>query len=111
MKTTLATLLLVGFVTLAGAQAQKSGGEKFYGKITAIDTAGKSLSVHNKTRNADATFAWTDKTEFISSKQPISASQLKAGDFLVVSFRDVSGIKEAQKVVLRANFGKKKGSE
>ncbi len=111
MKTALAALLLASFVTLAGAQTQKMTGEKFYGKVTSIDAAAKTFSLHNKTRKTDATFAWSESTKFIASKQPIAASQLKAGDFLTVSYTEANGKKEAQRVVLRANSNKKKADQ
>jgi hypothetical protein len=111
IKTALASILLAGALTYAAADAAKQPMDKFYGKITSIDTTHKSVSVHNKSRKADATFAWTDNTQFMSKKQPISAGQLKAGDFLVISYQDTNGMKEARKIVLRSNFGPKNAKE
>lgn len=117
MKTKTAVLLstlviLTGiFLPSNAAEAKKSTSERFYGKITTIDVASKSFSIHNKTRKLDAVFAWNENTQFVANKQAIPANQLKIGDFLMVSYRDENGVKAANKVVLRTNFGKRKTTD
>ncbi|MCG3205891.1 MAG: hypothetical protein KCHDKBKB_02614 [Elusimicrobia bacterium] len=111
MKKFILTLVSLGiFATNLIQAAEKpaafSGADRFYGKITAIDHNQKNLTVHNTKQKMDARFEWSDQTAFISKKKPISVTELKVGQSLIVGYVTENNTHLAQRVTLREPFKK-----
>lgn len=100
---------LFSFLGLVRADVKsKNQGEKFYGIISSVDTSAKSFIVHNKKKNSDLEFKWSESTEFTKNKQPVTSSELKSGEFLMVSYSSEGNINKAIKIALRSMPFKKK---
>ncbi len=82
-------------------------GERFYGKIAAIDVAKKNLTVRNKKQQLDAHFQWNDQTTVLSDSKEVKPTELKIGQSLIVSYVTENDINKAQRITVTHPFKKK----
>lgn len=110
MRKRLLSALAVALVVsgLSHAADIVSSEQKFYGKITTMDAASKSLTVFNKKRNQEASFVWDGETQFTKNKEEIQPSLLAVGQFLGINYKEEGNKKKATKVAIRPLPGKKK---
>lgn len=106
-----AVLAFLGLACLAASpliavEKTAATGERFYGKITAVDHAQKSVTVHNKKQDIDARFTWDDKTSVISEKKSVQPTELKVGQSLMVSYITENNLNKAQRISVRRPFKK-----
>lgn len=110
MKKALFTLAcLVSLITghiHAAETTEKSAGDRFYGKITAIDHSQKNVTVHNKKQKIDAKFQWSDQTTVVSNKKPIPVTELKVGQSLMVAYITENDLNRAKRISVRQPFKK-----
>lgn len=110
MKNALAVLF--SLVTLSfgmpamSAPTAPSASERFYGKIVSLDVANNNLTVHNKRQDLDATFHWDGETAMVFNKKDIKASELKVGQFLVISYAMENNKYKAKRISVRTPFKK-----
>ena len=97
-------LTIVGLLLVLTAVSQAA--DRFYGKITSIDHAKKSLVVHNKKQQLDTKFNWDNQTNVTMNKQAISPEQLLVGQSLMVSYISENDLNRAQKISVRTPFKK-----
>jgi hypothetical protein len=102
MKKLMPLFLACAFALSANLHAA----ERFYGKITSINHNQKEFTVHNNKKNADATFQWDEATQVSMNKKSMATSELKVGQFLMVSFVSDNNLNKAQKVSVRTPFKK-----
>ena len=106
--------ILTGLFVLALASqlpllaASKPNESRFYGKILTIHPESKRITVFNKKKNAEAQFVWNSETKITKQKRDITATELAAGDNLVVSYGEAGGQKVASKISVRNYTFKKK---
>jgi hypothetical protein len=94
--------------------APKSNGPKslqFFGKLTTVNAADHSITVHNKKNNQDGMFQLSDDTRVTENKQSISPKELKVGQSLVVYYVSENDIAQARRISVRTPFGKKKAEQ
>src|SRR5688572_18233642 len=104
MKNALAVILSLATLSFAWpalAATTPSSAERFYGKIVSVDVANKNLTVHNKRQDLDATFHWDTETAMVFNKKDISASELKVGQFLVISYAMDNNKYKAKRISVR----------
>ena len=107
MKKFLAPLFCAAVLAAGAAVAGPVGGQRFYGKITSVDREHHQLTVHNAKQKVDASFQWDDKTSVTQNKQATSASELKVGQSLIVSYLaddDADGVRRATRIAVRTPF-------
>ena len=102
---------LIGLVSLTFSPAMAAdklatAAERFYGKIVSIDQSAKNLTVHNNRQQLDTTFKWDEQTGVSFNKKPISASELKVGQFLMVSYVMENDVNKAKRISVRTPFQK-----
>lgn len=90
----------------AAETSDKSGGDRFYGKITAIDYSQKNVTVHNKKKNMDERFQWSEQTKVTSNKKSIPVTELKIGQSLAVAYITENDLNKANKITVRQPFKK-----
>jgi hypothetical protein len=104
MKKYFAPLLCAAVLAAGAAVAGQAGGQRFYGKITAVDREHHQLTVHNAKQKTDASFQWDDKTSVTQNKQATSASDLKVGQSLIVSYLTQDDVNRATRIAVRTPF-------
>lgn len=113
MKKYVLIALTAAFLPLGFGHAaeSKASSQKFYGKITALNAPGKSLTVLNKSRKQEATFAWDEQTLISKDKNSVQPSILEVGQYLSVAYNEEGDSKKATKITIRnAPFKKKQAS-
>ena len=65
-----------------------------------------SLTVHNNRQEIDSKFQWDAQTGMSFNKKPISAGDLKVGQFLMVSYVSENNVNKAQRISVRTPFKK-----
>ena len=99
-------------VSVVRATDANPSAEKFFGKITLVNPAAKSLAVHNKKRDSEMQFSWDAQTEFASgNKETIQPSSLAVGQYVAVSYINEGAINKATKVALRPLPFRKKSAK
>ncbi len=95
---------------LAAPVADKAvvGNSRFWGKITAVDPAQKTLTVFNRKRQETAKFSWSPETEFTNDKNPMQPNDLAIGQFLMVAYQGEGDKRVAAEVAVRSTPFKKK---
>ena len=110
MKNAVLALISIACLNLTPLKAAdlpvSNPGDRFYGKITAIDHAQKSVTVHNNKQNMDARFRWSDQTTVISDRKAIQPTELKVGQSLMVSYVTENDLNKAQRITVRHPFKK-----
>ncbi|MGH7320591.1 MAG: DUF5666 domain-containing protein [Candidatus Rokuibacteriota bacterium] len=87
----------------AAAKAAKPAAEKtrrHVGTVKAVDAAGKTLTVEEK--SGDATVAVTDKTTIKRGKDSVKLEDLKAGDQVTVVYAQQNGKDVARSIITKA---------
>lgn len=100
--------LVVFASSLSFAASADSKSLQFYGTLTNMASDQKSITVHNKRKNADSTFQVTDETRVTRNKQSISPRELKIGESLVVYYVSENDLARAKRISVRENNFKKK---
>lgn len=110
MKKTLVCLAL--FVSVAApsfaAAPEAADASRFWGKITQVNAAQKTLTVFNRKRQESATFAWNQTTSFTNDNQPMQPQNLAIGQFLMVAYQKEGDHRLASLVAVRGAPFKKK---
>ena len=99
-KTTLIALcaLALSPAALFAGNAPKTAEAR--GLIKLVDTSGQQLVVTDQKTKADTTFKWNDQTRFIEHRKTVSASALKAGMPVSLSYVANSGTPTLERVRL-----------
>ncbi len=105
-KLILPILTIALFWTVAAAEKTGTPAMRFYGKITAINTAQKNVTVHNQRQDMDAVFQWNDGTDVRLNKKDINATDLKVGQSLMVSYTTEGNANVAKLISVRTPFKK-----
>ena len=79
-------LTLVILMNLRAAEVEPPALQKFWGKIASVDVQKKNLTVHNRKKNKDLTFAWDGTTKITFRQQSMASGDLQVGQFLMVAF-------------------------
>ena len=98
--------LMLSAAALTAATTPAAPVQKFYGKIISVEQTQRSVTVKNKKRQLEQTFTWDQDTAFLFNKNPIPASDLKTGQFLVISYVADQGINRATRIQVRTPFKK-----
>lgn len=105
MKRIIAPLFGVVMLLSGVASAEgKPASQRFYGKVVSVDAARRNVAVHNTRQKLDASFQWDEKTRVIQNKKPVSASDLKVGQSLVVSYIADANVNRATRITVRTPF-------
>lgn len=111
MKKLILLLQVVSLMLPAALNAEtvkKATAERFWGKVTSLDTAKKAITLHNRKKNVDERFNWNEQTEFVAKKQQIQPTELKDGQVLMVSYEKAGEVNMAKRVVVMNPFKKNK---
>jgi acyl CoA:acetate/3-ketoacid CoA transferase alpha subunit len=105
----IAALLLSSTTGLQAVEKKAKAGNRFFGKITAIDVQSKTVTVHNQKNKKDRVFNWNDETAITLRKQPMQPSELAVGQSLIVSYKKEGEGYVARKITVRepTSFAKK----
>jgi hypothetical protein len=95
----------------AASMSSTSKSLQFYGTLSNVSSDSNSITVHNKKKNADATFKFNDQTRVTRAKQSIAPTELKVGESLVVYYVSENDIARAKRISVRNNTFKKKQSQ
>lgn len=90
----------------AAESSNKPELNRFYGKISAIDYSQKNVTVHNKKKNVDERFSWSDQTKVTSNKKEVPFTELKVGQSLAVGYFTENDLNKAQRISIRTPFKK-----
>ena len=109
-KTALVTLcaLALSPAALFAGNAPKSAEER--GLIKAVDNNGQQIVVTDQKTKADGTFKWNDQTKFTEHTKTVSASALKAGLPVHITYAPSSGTPMLERVKLSPDKEQKHSS-
>ena len=109
-KTALVALcaLALSPAAMFAADAPKSAEER--GIIKAVDNNGQQIVVTDQKTKADGTFKWNDQTKFIEHGTPVSATALKAGLPVHITYAPSSGTPMLKRVKLSPDKEQKHSS-
>ncbi|MCB4757418.1 MAG: hypothetical protein LHV69_10390 [Elusimicrobia bacterium] len=97
-------LLSLGFVLVAPGfiqAAEPAQREKFYGRVSAVEPAAQTLVATNKKHQLEESFTWDERTKMTYKQKPILPSELKVGQYVVISYILEQNQNKAKKIVLR----------
>ncbi len=104
MKRIIVPLFCAVLLATGTAFAERTSGQRFYGKIVSIDSGHHNFVVHNAKQKVDAGFQWNESTAITQNKKQANAGDLKVGQSLIVSYVADADVNRATKISVRTPF-------
>jgi|GEM_PF-5186639 len=101
-------MLCLLITTLPAAETKKPAFDKFFGKVTGVNSTSQLVTVKNSKKNLEESFSINSDTPVLLRNEKKPFSDLKEGQYVIVYYTSEQDQKIAKRITIRPNRFQKK---